>query len=233
MRQVKWQVSGSGKQQVNVSLKSTAIGLGDKVMDLIKTQKAWRTESEGQQKALLEAISGLEMALTKQRAMSSAETGTVPVMHACEPSSGAIPAMPPPVGPPPRQTVPAMAPPVAPPAMPPQQIYGAPTTYGAAAGETAGPRQYVEAAPEPGVHGLPAAFQRPPGYGHQAKRVQIQGQYGQSRVRAISPGCIRVGENPPPEWSSEFGLGNIRVGNVLHRIIPDHFLDRAEPYPGL
>ena len=93
--------------------------------------------------------------------MSSAETGAVPVMHAYEPSSGAIPAMPPPVGPPPRQTVPAMAPPVAPPAMPPQQIYGAPTTYGAAAGETAGPRQYVEAAPEPGVHGLPAAFRRP------------------------------------------------------------------------
>ena len=82
MRQVKWQVSGSGKQQVNVSLKSTAIGLGDKVMDLIKTQKAWRTESEGQQKALLEAISGLEMALTKQRAMSSAETGTVPGIRA-------------------------------------------------------------------------------------------------------------------------------------------------------
>ena len=41
MRQVKWQVSGSGKQQVNVSLKSTAIGIGDKVMDLIKIQKAW------------------------------------------------------------------------------------------------------------------------------------------------------------------------------------------------
>ena len=82
LRQVKWQVSGSGKNQVNVSLKSTAIGLGDKVMDLIKIQKEWRTESQGQHKALLEALSGLEIALTKQRTMSSAETGTVPGIRA-------------------------------------------------------------------------------------------------------------------------------------------------------
>ena len=97
----------------------------------------------------------------------------------------------------------------------------------------------MEAASEPGVRSnLPAAFlqQRTSGYGHQAKRawkVEIKEQYGESRVRAISPGCIRVGDPQPAEWNSEFGTGSIRVGNVLHCIIPDHFLDRAEPYPGL
>ena len=101
-------------------MKSASLGIGDKVVALNTLGKEWRKESQEQHKALLEALSGIEMALTKQRTVSSAaEMGTIPVVQAYEQSSGAIPAMSPP-----------MAPlPVVPAAMPPQPIYGAPTTF--------------------------------------------------------------------------------------------------------
>ena len=119
---------------------------------------------------------------------------------------------------------------------PPSPAYGAPapTTRSASLGEAVAPPQMVEPTLEPA--GLPAAFvRRGPGSANarRAWKVVVQGQHGQSRVRAISPGCIRVGDPQPAEWVSEFGMGSIRVGSVLHRIIPDHFLDQADPYPGL
>ena len=126
----------------------------------------------------------------------------------------AAPAMPPP-------GVPAMPPQVAPamPAMPPPR-------------KVTQPRFEVDS----GSVGLPAAFVgRGPGYAsaRRAWKVVVQGQHGQSRVRAVSPNCIRADETPPANWIQEFGLGSITVGRYRHRILPDLFIEGAEPYPSL
>ena len=101
-------------------------------------------------------------------------------------------------------------------------------------GEAVNPPPLVEPTPESA--GLPAAFvRRGPGYANarRAWKVVVQGQHGQSRVRAVSPNCICVDETPPANWAQEFGLGSITVGNYRHRILPDLFVEGAEPYPSL
>ena len=81
-----------------------------------------------------------------------------------------------------------------------------------------------------------AAFHRKGlGYANarRAWKVVVQGAHGQSRVCAVSPNCIRVDETPPANWIQEFGLGSITVGQYRHRILPDFFIESAEPYPSL
>ena len=60
MKQCKWQVSGQGKAQINVSLEAVALGLGDKIMDLHRLQKEWKSEAQGQHRELLNALTALE-----------------------------------------------------------------------------------------------------------------------------------------------------------------------------
>ena len=60
MKQCKWQVSGQGKAQINVSLKAVALALGDKIMDLHCLQKEWKSEAQGQHRELLNALTALE-----------------------------------------------------------------------------------------------------------------------------------------------------------------------------
>ena len=81
--------------------------------------------------------------------------------------------------------------------------------------EAVNPPPLVEVTPD--AVGLPAAFVRKgPGYANacRAWKVVVQGAHGQSRVRAVSPNCIRVDETPPANWVQEFGLGSITVGNT-------------------
>ena len=59
MKQCKWQVSGQGKSQINDSLKAMALGLGDKIMDLHRLQKEWKSEAQGQHRELLNALTAL------------------------------------------------------------------------------------------------------------------------------------------------------------------------------
>ena len=91
--------------------------------------------------------------------------------------------------------------------------------------------------PQPRFEVLAAFHQgrKPPGYANarRAWKVVVQGAQGQARVRAVSPNCIRAEETPPPGWVQEFGLSSLVVGSYRHRILPDSFIEGAEPYPNL
>ena len=214
LKQCKWQVSGSGKNQINVSLKAVTLGLGDKIIDLHRLGKEWKTEAQGQHRELLEAISALELAITKQRTMAPSENVAVPVVQMYEPQSSMGP------GPPP-----------APPA------YLIPLV-----------QRHPPMGEAPLEQNIPAAFQRAhqqggrlPGYGHmpqfqaqhrRAWLVQIQGQNGITRVRAVSPTPLRQGETPPEEWHQEFALGSVKLSNAHHCILPDSFIQGGVAWPG-
>ena len=163
----------------------------------------------------MDGLAAIEVAI-KQLMPAQAEGSSLPVLKIYEPNAGPIygkgqpsasvgtPSHAAPVLPP--QVVPAMA------AMPPPQ-------------EVTQPRFEVDS----GAVGLPAAFhqgRKGPAYANarRAWKVVVQGAEGQSRVRAVSPNCIRVDETPPANWIQEFGLGSITVGQYRHRILPDFSL---------
>ena len=202
-------------------MKSISLGIGDKVVNLNTLIKERRKDSQENHKALMETLAGIEQVLVKQQtmAMPAVEMGVAPPAP-----SEAIPVMsfygqnaaPHHAAPPQMAKQHLQAAPMAPPSgFPPSPAYGVPaaTTRSASMSEAVNPPPLVEVTPD--AVGLPAAFVRKgPGYANarRAWKVVVQGAHGQSRVRAVSPNCIRVNETPPANWIQEFGLGSITVG---------------------
>ena len=126
------------------------MALGEKLIEMHRLQKEWKAEQQTQHKELVNALTALELALTKSRTMGE-EAAPVPTVRMYEgnpPATGAAgppPAAPPSVGDPRirAQNV----------GIPEPGFAAAPFTFGASAGEPAG-REYYES---PG-QSVPAAF---------------------------------------------------------------------------
>ena len=63
LRDISWQVSGNAKSQANVSLKATAIALGDKITSVHQVLKEINKVGVEQHKRLMEQLSSLELAI--------------------------------------------------------------------------------------------------------------------------------------------------------------------------
>lgn len=227
LKDVCWQVAGSGKQQANSSLKAVGIGLGDKLMSLQKIANELLRSSNENHKALLDQLGAVELAIKDLGSKMNAPVGGAMTSQASPPVSVAMHPQPEMPGFPPMPRQPEMSGV----AMPRQADVG---------GVAAAPMGLLEVPAQPRFD-VPAAFHQrnAPGYGsssgfsRRAYKVLVQGAHGQSRVRAVSPNPIRAENQPPPGWAEEYGLGNLVIGVYRHRILPDSFIADAEPYPNL
>ena len=199
MKDINWQLTGSGKSHANSSMKSVGIGIGDKLVSLHQLGKELLKCTNENHKSLMEGLSALELlAPVNVPAPPQPEMSGFPSVRMYEQNLG------------------------------PQ--YGLPSAPSHAA-----PVVPVEVPQQPRFD-VPAAFtqgRKPPGYAKRAWKVVVQGGQGQARVRAVSPHAIRAEETPPAGWVQEFGLGSLVVGSYRHRILPDSFIEGAEPYPNL
>ena len=217
MKDINWQLTGSGKSHANSSMKSVGIGIGDKLVSLHQLGKELLKCTNENHKSLMEGLSALELAI-KQMAPVNVPLPPQPEMSglptARQPEMSGLPTA--------RMYEQNMGP-----------QYGLPS-----APSHAGHGAAVEVLQPPRFE-IPAAFhqgRKPPGYGNAARRawkVVVQGSQGQARVRAVSPNPIRAEDTPPQGWAQEYGLGNLVIGVYWHRILPDSFIADAEPYPNL
>ena len=235
LKDICWQLTGSGKAQANSSMKSVGIGIGDKLVSLHQQGKELMRCTNDKHEALMDGLSAVELAIKNLAQLnapvsvampSQPELPGFPMHRQAEMSGVAMPRQPEMSGVAmPRQ------PEMSGVAMPRQPDVG---------GLTAPPVGLLEVPQQPRFE-VPAAFhqRKPPGYGsssgfaRRAYKVVVQGAHGQSRVRAVSPNPIRAEETPPQGWAQEYGLGNLVIGVYRHRILPDSFIADAEPYPNL
>ena len=192
MKDISWQLTGSGKAQANSSMKSVGIGIGDKLVSLHQLGKELLRSSNENHKALMDGLSAVEIAI-KQLAPVNAPMPRQPEM-----SGLGMPRQPEMSG----LGMPLRQPEMSGLAMPRQPEMGGLSMLHACQGaplEVAQPpRTEVPAALNPG--------RKLPGYGSAARRawkVVVQGAQGQSRVRAVSPNPIRAEDTPPQGWAQE------------------------------
>ena len=234
LRDISWQVSGSGKAQKNVSLKAAAIALGDKVTSVHQVLKEINKVGVEQHKRLMEQLSSLELAIKNLNQPSG---------PAVLPPGGfdAMPAFVPPMPPVPPASPAADSGSMA--SRPEMQSFTAmpmprrqPDIHSVFNTPVGGPT--IPA----GSNAVPAAFQSSkdtstPGqgssasYARRAYRVVVQTGQGSTKVRAISPSAIRAVETPPPGWHQAYGLGDVVINGWRHRVLPDSFVSDAVQYP--
>ena len=228
LRDISWQVTGSGKAQSNTSLKAVCLALGDKVTSVHQVLKEMSRSSNEHHKALMEQLGSLELAikgLNLQVGPAATPPGGYDAMSAFGPA--ATPA----VEPVPMASRPEMPSFSAVPMPQRQPDIGSvftPPVGGQATpvGSSAVPAAFQAAkAPSAPGHGSSATYAR------RAYRVVVQTGQGSSKVRAISPSAIRAVETPPPGWTQEYGLGDVVISGWRHRILPDAFISDAVQYP--
>ena len=228
LRDISWQVTGSGKAQSNTSLKAVSIALGDKVTSVHQVLKEMNRSSNEHHKDLMEQLGSLELAI-KGLNLQVGPAATPPVGYDATSAFG--PAATPAVGPVPMASRPEMPSFSAAPMPQRQPDIGSVFT----------PPVGGQATPV-GSGAMPAAFQAAkaplaPGYGssaadaRRAYKVVVQTGQGSSKVRAISPSAIRAVDTPPPGWTQEYGLGDVVISGWRHRILADAFISDAVQYP--
>ena len=67
LKDICWQLTGSGKAQANSSMKSVGIGLGDKLVSLHQVAKELLRTSNENHKALMDGLSAVELAIKNPR----------------------------------------------------------------------------------------------------------------------------------------------------------------------
>ena len=230
LRDISWQVTGSGKAQSNTSLKAVCISLGDKVTSVHQVLKEMSRSSNEHHKALMEQLGSLELAikgLNLQVGPAATPPGGYDAMSAFGPA--ATPA----VEPVPMASRPEMPSFSAVP-MPQRQpdigsVFSTPVGGQATpVGSSAVPAAFQAAkAPSAPGHGSSATYAR------RAYRVVVQTGQGSSKVRAISPSAMRAVETPPPGWTQAYGLGDVVISGWRHRVLPHAFISDAVQYPEL
>ena len=230
LRDISWQVSGSGKAQSNTSLKAATIAWGDKVTSVHQALKEMNRLATEHNKGLMEQLSSLELAI---------KSLNLPVGPAAIPPGGfdAMPAFMPPATP-----AADPGPMASRPEMPSFTAVPMPQRQPDIASVFTTPVGRPEI--PVGSSAVPAAFQSAkatsaPGqgssatYARRAYRVVVQTGQGSSKVRAISPSAIRAVETPPPGWHQAYGLGDVVISGWRHRVLPDSFISDAVQYPEL
>ena len=90
IKKLSWQMEGSGKHNINTSMKAVVLAIGSKLMDNFAQVKEWRNDDKVQHKELLTAVAALELAITKLHTVGSV-SAVPPNVGASEGSGSAVP----------------------------------------------------------------------------------------------------------------------------------------------
>ena len=231
LRDINWQISGSGKAQTNNNPKAICLALGDKIVTANQTLKELSRTAGDHHKSLIEQLQAIETAIKASGMGNSPAPGRVEAAMPAfgmgtSPGSGAVPGYGAASAAEPMTSYPAMPMPQRP--QEPSSVFSVPMgTPNVPIGSNAVPAAFSGKTPA-----TPTGQASAPTYPRRAYRVVVQTGQGSSKVRAISPSAWRrATENPPAEWHQAYGLGDVVIRGWRHRVLPDSFIAEAVQYP--